>query len=226
MVSQSKQNPETLNAVKAAFLNCFSTSTGHGLPQIAKPDNLFLRVLWALFFIVALVGNSVFIYQAVDQYLQLGVITTTKINREEKLTLPALTFCIYNSSNTKDMILECNYGPEHKACKINNLTLYDRYGDQVNCVQLNYGTNLTELVKAEGEGYEYGYYIRFYIPPGYNYLDFAVTDNKARVVEEEVRKYVSPGQSTQIVLSETNQTALGPPYSPCNETQNYRQVNF
>ena len=50
MVSQSRQNSGTLNAVKAAFLDCFSTSTGHGLPQIAKPGNRFLRVMWALLF--------------------------------------------------------------------------------------------------------------------------------------------------------------------------------
>ena len=50
MVSQSRQNPGTLNAVKVAFLDCFSTSTGHSLPQIAKPGNRFLRVMWALLF--------------------------------------------------------------------------------------------------------------------------------------------------------------------------------
>ena len=197
MISQNKQNPGTFNAIKSAFLDCFSTSTGHGLPQMAKPDNLFLRFLWALFFVVALVGNSVFIYQAVDQYLQYGVITTTKINRETQMTMPAITFCSYEG-NTKDMIIQCDYElVPGKACNWNNLTLYDWYGGQYNCIQLNHGTNLTELYKVEGKGWQYGYSIAFYIPP-YSFINFAVTDNSARVVEEEVREIVIPGQLTKI----------------------------
>ena len=124
MISQNKQNPGTFNVVKVVFLDCFSASTGHGLPQMAKQDNLFLRVLWAVFFVVALVGNSAFIYQAVDQYLQFGVITMTKINRESQMTMPALTFCPY-VGNTKDMIIQCDYElVPGKACNWNNLTLY------------------------------------------------------------------------------------------------------
>ena len=105
LVSQSRQNPGTLNAIKAAFLDCFSTPTGHGLPQITKPDNLFFRVLWVVFFLIALVGGICFISQAVEQYLPYGVITTTKINRLTQMTLPALKICA--RINTKEMIISC-----------------------------------------------------------------------------------------------------------------------
>jgi len=192
---------------------------------MAKPDNLFLRVLWAVFFVVALVGNSVFMCQAVEQYLQFGVITTTKIKRESEMTLPAITFCALNGQNTKEMILQCSYGEEYKDClkKIKNLTLYNRNGVQFNCVQINHGTNLTEFVEvdklniAKGEGDEYGYRIGLYIPPD-AYVSFAVTDNSARVVLNEVREAVYTGQKSFMVLSKTVQNALGPPYSTCNET--------
>ena len=113
---------------------------------MAKPDNLFLRVLWALFFVVALVGNSVFKYQAVEQYLQFGVITTTKINKEANMTFPAISFCPYGK--TQEMIVECD--SPNGLCKWHNLTLYDKYGDQFNCLQLNHGMNLTELDVAKG----------------------------------------------------------------------------
>ena len=149
--------PGTLQLIKATFLDCFSTSTGHGLPQMAKPDNVFLRVLWAVLFVVALVGNCAFIYQVVDQYLQFGVINTTKIIRESQITMPVITF--RSDGNPQDMILGCQYGKEYKECinKMNNVTLYTRYVVKYNCTQINHGANLTELVKAEGEGEEYGY---------------------------------------------------------------------
>ena len=225
-MSQSNQNPGTLNAVKSAFLYCFSTSTGHGLPQMAKQDNLFLRVLWAVFFMVALVGNSVFIYQAVDQYLQFGVITTTKINRVAEMTFPALTFCSYEEiSNARDMIMRCDYGLDEEACKFNNLTIYTKHGSQYECVQVYSGTtNNTKLFKAVGEGQDYGYYLFLYTPPGSS-IYFAVTDNSAQLVEEDVRDIVIPGQVNKIALSKTVQAALGQPYSKCNKTEGYRQVN-
>ena len=220
---QSQPIPGTLQIIKSAFLDCFSTSTGHGLPQMAKPDNLFLRVLWALFFIVALVGNSVFIYQAVDQYLQFGVITTTKINRVTQMTMPAITFC--SEGNTKDMILECQYGTvPGKDCNWKNLTLYARGSTQVNCRQLNHDMNLTGLDKAVGVGAVYGYHITLYTPPYDTDISLAVNDNSARVVEDEVREAIIPGEETDIALSKTVQSALGPPYSSCNETQEFRQI--
>jgi len=43
-------------------------STGHGLPQMAKPSNLYLRLLWAAFFVVAVCGGGMLIQQAAEQY--------------------------------------------------------------------------------------------------------------------------------------------------------------
>jgi len=220
----------TLQLIKSAFLDCFSNSTGHGLAQMVKPGNPFLRILWTVFFIFALAGGCVFMYLAVDQYLQFGVITTTKINRETNMTLPAITFCS-GGYNAHDTILQCNYisGVTYiantdciKSGKMKNVTLHEN-GYQVKCVQLNYGKNKTELDIAKVEGGDYRYDFRLYIPHD-SYVTFAVTDNSARVVNEEVRELVFPGQISFIALSKTVQSTLGPPYSKCNETKDYRQV--
>ena len=120
------------------------------------------------------------------------------------------------------MIYGCIYSGG--LCKWNDLTLYNRDGTQYNCVQLNHGTNLTELFKAKWEGYEYGYSIELYTPPG-SFISSAATDNSAQIVYEEIREAVYPGQETVIVLSKTNQTVFGLQYSQCNETQDYRLVN-
>jgi len=205
-------------------VDCLKNSSGHGLPQIAKPGNPFLRVLWAVFLVVALVGGICLIYQAAEQYSQYSVITTTKINRQSQLTLPAITLCSMLGL-PQDMILYCNgLTFQQPLCKWHNLTILID-GHQVNCVQMNHGTNKTDLDKAEGEGSNNGYSMMLYTPPHYPFLHlFAMTDNAARVVLSDVREKVIPGQDTQIALSKTVQTALGPPYSPCNMTQDYRQV--
>jgi len=106
-----------------------------------------------------------------------------------------------------------------------NLALYDREGNRSYCVQLNYATNVTELQKVAGMGWEYGYRLTVHQPwESDNNLYIAFTDNRARVVQEEAREYVYGGQETELVLSKTLQSALGPPYSECNESTDYRQV--
>jgi len=104
-----------------------------------------------------------------------------------------------------------------------NLELYDRYGNRSYCFQLNYGKNATELQKATGEGFRYGYNFTVYQPSS-SYIERTVTDNKAQVVRKEVREYVYPGLLTFLALSKIVQTALGPPHSSCNESIDYREA--
>jgi len=218
------QKPGTFQKVKAASLGCLSNSTGHGLPQIVKPGNLFLNVLWAMFYAVAVSGCGILIYQAVDQYYQFDVITMTKIKRETEMTFPGITICSWNK-NTYDMIIECRT-PVWTYCQMNNLTLYDKNSDPEYCVQINYAKNDTQLQKAyrEGAGDKNSYILNMYKYGNAN-LHLAITDNSARVVREEVSKEVYFGQTTKFVLSKAVQSVLGPPFSNCNQSSDYRQLN-
>jgi hypothetical protein len=215
-----QKKPGTFQEVKAAFLGCLSNTTGHGLPQIVKPGNPFLNVLWVMFYAVAVSGCGFLIYQAVEQFCQFDVITMTKIMRGTEMTFPGITICS-EYTNTYDMIIECR-GPSGKECKIKYLTLYDRGGQRRFCVQIND----TELLNAysEGTGNKYSYYLDLY---KYEYANLyvAFTDNSAHVVREEVIEEVNFGQITKFVLSKTVQTVLGPPHSNCNQSSDYRQAN-
>jgi len=209
-------------------MDCFSTSTGHGLPRIAKSDNLFLGILWTVFFIVAFSGNSYMIYQSLEEFLQYGVITTTKIKTETEITFPALTFCSESNRkdqyNTQDMIMKCKFGPLGEDCKMTNLSVYNNWAERYNCFQLNNGVNPVELIKSKHAGWDYYFNIVLYLPEG-AWFRFAVNDNNDKVVSQDVNKEAFPGQYSEIDLIKTNQISLGPPYSNCNETKNYRQIN-
>jgi len=137
--------------------------------------------------------------------------------RETNMTLPDVTICS-KSEYTYDMILDC-WEPSGNDCEMNILTLYNRENYVKHCVQLN-RKNVTVKI---GDTY-LGYQIYLYTHNDAR-LVLAVTDNSARVVEEEVEEDIFPGQDTQYVLSKTVQIALGPPYSNCNQSSDYRQVN-
>jgi hypothetical protein len=193
---------------------------------MVKPGNIFLNILWAVFFFVALGGCCLFVYQAVDQYMQFGVITQTNIIRSSQMTMPAIT--MWSQENkTEDFIIECKFG-ENSECKMNNLELTGVSEDGLNrsYVQLNYGTDISELEKAIRRGYGYGYIIVLYLPPSRNaYFGLAVTNNSAQFIHADIAHEIFPGQNSHLILSKTIQSSLGPPYSNCNESQDYRQLN-
>ncbi len=219
------QTQSVSTEVKAVFIDCLSTTTSHGLPQIFKSGNLVLNFTWTLFFLVALAGGCFMIHEIFDQYLQYNVLTMTKIERAVKMPLPAITFCSPEYMFVQDFFLSCSINNNSSACKMNNLTLYDYDSSKYNCVQLNYGKIESELVQAIKEGVNYGYSILFYIPVNVSYLISAITDNRAQVILDDVSEKIYPGYETGIVLSKTSQTLLGPPYSDCYDLIDYRQVN-
>ncbi len=105
------------------------------------------------------------IHQSIEEFSQYGVITTTKIIREKEMTMPAITFC--SDLNSRDMIMLCHFERDPNKCKMVDLTLYDELGAKHKCVQINHGSNVTELVKTVGEGdaWLHGYGILVYMPP-------------------------------------------------------------
>ncbi len=178
-----QQKPKIFQEVKKAFHGCLSNTTIHGLPRIVKPGNLFLNVVWVIFYAVAVSGCGFLIHQAVDQYFQYDVITMTKINRETEMTLPVITICS-QYENTYDMIIECR-GPSGIKSKINKLELYDRFNHHEYCVQLSYGTNVTELQSKEGE--EYGYVLSLFKYENAS-LYLAISENRARLDQKRLEK--------------------------------------
>ncbi len=219
-----QQKPKIFQEVKKAFHGCLSNTTIHGLPQIVKPGNLFLNVVWVIFYAVAVSGCGFLIHQAVDQYFQYDVITMTKITREKEMTFPGITIC--SNDVITNMILECREPDDGRIlidCQMKKLTLHNRYGQHLLCIQFNYGTNTSELKKAFTEGDAYRYIITLYKHSDTSFK-LAFTVNSAQVVQEEVRETIYPGQETIIDLSKTVQTVLGPPHSNCNQSTHYRQV--
>ncbi len=214
-------------------MDCLSTTTGHGLPQMVRPGNLFLKLLWTIFVLIGIAGSVFMIYYAIDEFLQFHVITTTKIKSEEEMYLPGLTICAPNydtktGRNAKDMVAKCMLVKNlewSETCNLTDLTVFNKWGFKSNCFQINFGKNKEELL-TEVEGASTGFHLVLYYPNTMrlNYHTFGISNNSARVVYDDVNKVFFPGYLTSIALSRTNQIALGPPYSDCNDSVDYRKV--
>ncbi len=188
---------------------------------MVKAGNIFLNIFWLVFFLVAFGGGCSMIYQSIDQYMQFDVITMTKIIRETQIIFPALTFCSYD--NLHEKLIYCHYDISKDICNFKTLTLYSD-ARKYNCLQLNHGTNKSELVQATGEDWKHGYQIIFYNVSKDSQFQFAVTNNKDRVAVNDVKDVIYSGYETDVILSKISQTALERPYSDCNETNGYREA--
>jgi hypothetical protein len=215
-------HPQTPPSLRSVLVDCLSSSSGHGLPQIVKPGHSFLRFTWCLFILVSTLACCFFIHKSISQYREFNVITSTKIKRLSQMDMPLISVCVQNI-NIEHMILNCSFGADYQPCSgyLAGIPVYNIYAQTLKCFQLNSGT---EIKQATGVGYYFGYRLVIYIPDG-SLVQFAVTDTNAKVVGSEVTKSLFPGQMTDVSLKKTKQISLGEPFSDCSDLVNYRQVN-
>jgi len=219
-----------MDMIMDAFIDCVSSTTGYGLPQMIKPGNIFLSLIWTFFYLVGLGACVFIIYQAIEQFLRYDVITMTKIKSEKEMTLPALTVCNFDEIryekkfNTRDLVLFCrlfsksNFSSD-KCQFLTSYKLFDIFQIK-NCIQFNVVTSKMLLSSVDEIGFTNGYRFVIYTPKDIT-INFALTDNSARVVLNDLNDILFPGQDTYLALRKTKQIALGPPYSECNYAIDY-----
>ncbi len=179
--------------------------------------------MWVLFISIGLGATIYMIFQTIDDYLQYGVITITKVKRQTEITFPAVTFC--SSNNIHEMIIDCKFGIHKHDCHMENITIYDKYGlSKANCIQINHGLERSKLFKAFGEGSEYGYSLVFYNLSSTSFIRYGITDSSVRVSFNDIENHIPPAQISEVSMSLVKEFSLGYPYSQCDQTKHYRQV--
>ncbi len=216
---KTSQKTDKFKQIKETFFACLSNTTSHAVPRIIKKENIILSLLWTVCFIGAVIGGSIMIYFVVDQYLKFDVITTISIKSETEIAFPSVTICLENNTRINDMIIECRQGQSLLNCTTSKLTVSTK-----KCIQLNSGTNNSELFKAIGTGDIYAYRMLIYNPFESD-IRFAVTDNGDKVAYNDIIEQLYSGEETSIILSKTSQTVLGPPFSQCNPKLGYRKAD-
>ncbi len=208
-------------AIKKSFTDCMSSSTGHGLPQIVKDGSLFLKILWAIFFVAGVTATIFMIYNTLENFFQYDVITTTRIKSEKEIVFPVVTFCLTDNSSIRNALSGCQFGRFPKlSCNLTELTLYTKQSIKRSCIQLGNSNKGSESYKSIGEGYSYGFQLYIYHPPQ-SIIKFSITENGMKVVNDQIRYNIFARHETELGLSVTQEYSLGPPYSDCISTQEY-----
>jgi len=82
--------------IKRKFLELLSNSSSHGIPNIIKTHNTWLKLMWFVFFLISLGCCSFLIISGFVQYFSYEVVTSIRIVNDVPTEFPKITICNAN----------------------------------------------------------------------------------------------------------------------------------
>lgn len=101
--SNIKAEKDKLNLskeLKTLLIEWASNSTSHGIPNIAKTDRIYLKILWLIFFLLSSSFCFYLIIKCLIEYSQYPVLTNIQLITETPTQFPAITICNLNTLKT------------------------------------------------------------------------------------------------------------------------------
>ena len=105
----TKKDLSLKSKIKEDFKEWLSSSTSHGLPNIARTDSKILRLVWFVSFLASTAACAYLLYLSVIGYLSFNVVTQISVYDELPSQFPTVTFCNsfpFSSENSTAFIQE------------------------------------------------------------------------------------------------------------------------
>lgn len=94
-----KSKSSLLKALKVQFVNWCLDSTSHGIPHIAKSNNIAMRIIWTIFVLTSFSYCTFTIVQSFIEYYKYNVVLKISRIDDSPAVFPAITFCNLNPFN-------------------------------------------------------------------------------------------------------------------------------
>lgn len=197
-----------------SFKSLVSNLTIHGLPKIFEKQTVFYKLLWAFFFIVALISCSYLISQNIIEYCTYPVVTNLNIIKQNSAEFPTVTICTDRYwNNMYSNRVECsfdggvceNFNIRGDCWEFNSLYVYDWENKSKNYQVTNHQTK---------KGFEHGLQIVLEIP---NYIPYVkVNLHNVSKTSLQFSDYIVTSQiETTFAIGRTLVNKLTPPFSGC-----------
>ena len=82
--------------IKSIFVDWLQSSTSHGIPNIVRLDNNFLKIIWIICYLASVSYCIYNIFQIIQSYLNLDVIINQHVIYDSPIEFPAVTVCNLN----------------------------------------------------------------------------------------------------------------------------------
>ena len=95
--THKQEHPETwFNTIKNRLSEWFLDTEIHGLPNIARADNMAIRIMWTICFFISLGTCSFLVYRSINSYLEYDVNSKFDVIYEAPAVFPTVTICNQN----------------------------------------------------------------------------------------------------------------------------------
>ena len=84
------------------FKDLASSSTIHGIPNILRSSNAFIKILWSFFFLLSSGLCSYMVFLSVSNYFEYDVVTKVRIVDQAPILFPTVLICNANPFLTKE----------------------------------------------------------------------------------------------------------------------------
>lgn len=203
-----------------SFSNLAASLTIHGVPKIARNNQILVKLLWSISFIISFASCIYYITVEVNSFLEYPYITNIYTVYETKPGFPLVTVC-YEGNSANYRVYKCYF---NKLDCMPHLV-------EVNegCFSFNRGLNnnnekVTVLYSKE-IGYEYGLQLILYNSDQSSYFSAFISNSTQRANNENAIKFTNKVEKN-IELRRVIDTKLNAPYSNCLHEVVFPKVNI
>ena len=82
-----------VDEIKELFVDEIQNTTAHGLGNIFRTKNIFIRVMWLVYWLAALGGTTYLMYTGISDYFKYEVNSKSRIVNERPMPFPKVTIC-------------------------------------------------------------------------------------------------------------------------------------
>ena len=211
--------------IKKRISDQLLSSTAHGLPNILRTKQIFIKIIWFIFLIFSTCVGSYFVIDNIIDYLKYKTTTTISIVNENSVEFPTVSFCGHPAINTslEETIMSVRY--ENIYVK-NFSKVFYAFNDSVfgKCYRYNAGKNIygqkLDILNSTSSGKPNGLTIKLYlkVPEQYDYAEILVSIHNHSSPSLEFENgafWVKPGSWNYYEIERTVYERLGEPYSEC-----------
>jgi len=216
------------NNIKEIIEELALSSTAYGVSNIFKRRDLFNKIFWIFFTLIATASALYYIFADISQFLQYEVVTVIKKNYEQPVEFPAVTFCSYllkyfDEKNLTDLIIQTDFNSDLSInSKLNDHFEQFQSIHYGRCFRFNSGKSLEgksiPIKQSVIGGYDNAFHLKMRAPNG---LIVWIHNKSAPPKVENYNKhsdvpiFVSTHMRSFLVIDKIIELKLGDPYNNC-----------
>ena len=223
-----------IKEAKKIVTTLLDNTTIHGIQNVLRTKNLFLKIVWTLFILASICIGIYYIIDSSLDYLKYSTVTTIKVIDEKQAEFPTISVCLYPNLNIS-IVKTITRLRFDRIDELDINKYFEEFYDPVygKCMRYNSGINnynqSYELLKSTKSKNDNGLKIdmNIEVPKDYDFVSTLVSIHNVTSPLYEFNSgsfSISTGSWNYFRIERVLNQHLGEPYSGCLKDINSRDM--